>query len=120
METDVDLDNTALSFGCRRFASRLTRRTRAAPTVVAVRARALAELAYALDDLRLDGVVLFSNARGSYLGDPRFVAVGVAQLEPLVDQLLGLVPPAGVEGVLAEEEATGCLLRPRIRPGLDG
>jgi predicted TIM-barrel fold metal-dependent hydrolase len=33
---------------------------------------ALAELAYALDDLRLDGVVLFSNARGIYLGDPRF------------------------------------------------
>ena len=30
---------------------------------------ALAELAYALDDLRLDGVVLFSNARGVYLGD---------------------------------------------------
>jgi 6-methylsalicylate decarboxylase len=33
---------------------------------------ALAELAYALDDLRLDGVVLFSNARGIYLGDPSF------------------------------------------------
>jgi predicted TIM-barrel fold metal-dependent hydrolase len=33
---------------------------------------ALAELAYALDDLRLDGVVLFSNARGIYLGDRRF------------------------------------------------
>jgi len=33
---------------------------------------ALAELAYALDDLRLDGVVLFSNARGTYLGDPSF------------------------------------------------
>ncbi len=33
---------------------------------------ALAELAYALDELRLDGVVLFSNARGVYLGDPRF------------------------------------------------
>ena len=40
---------------------------------------ALAELAYALDDLRLDGVVLFSNARGSYLGDPRFT--------PLFDEL---------------------------------
>jgi 6-methylsalicylate decarboxylase len=38
---------------------------------------ALAELAYALDDLRLDGVVLFSNARGILLGDPRFTpAVG--------------------------------------------
>ena len=33
---------------------------------------ALGELAYALDDLRLDGVVLFSNARGVYLGDRRF------------------------------------------------
>jgi len=33
---------------------------------------ALAELAYAFDDLRLDGVVLFSNARGIYLGDPSF------------------------------------------------
>ena len=40
---------------------------------------ALAELAYALDDLRLDGVVLFSNARGTYLGDPRFT--------PLFDEL---------------------------------
>jgi len=39
----------------------------------------LAELAYALDDLRLDGVVLFSNARGTYLGDPR--------LDPLFDEL---------------------------------
>jgi aminocarboxymuconate-semialdehyde decarboxylase len=36
---------------------------------------ALAELAYALDDLRLDGVVLFSNARGTYLGDPQFAAL---------------------------------------------
>lgn len=40
---------------------------------------ALAELAYALDDLRLDGLVLFSNARGIYLGDPRFT--------PLFDEL---------------------------------
>ena len=40
---------------------------------------ALAELAYALDELRLDGVVLFSNARGRYLGDPRFT--------PLFDEL---------------------------------
>jgi len=35
----------------------------------------LAELAYALDVLRLDGVVLFSNARGIYLGDRRFAPV---------------------------------------------
>jgi predicted TIM-barrel fold metal-dependent hydrolase len=33
---------------------------------------ALTELAYALDVLHLDGVVLFSNARGSYLGATRF------------------------------------------------
>jgi aminocarboxymuconate-semialdehyde decarboxylase len=36
---------------------------------------ALAELSYALDALKLDGVVLFSNARGVYLGDERFDAV---------------------------------------------
>jgi aminocarboxymuconate-semialdehyde decarboxylase len=35
----------------------------------------LAELSYALDVLELDGVVLFSNARGIYLGDERFDAV---------------------------------------------
>ena len=40
---------------------------------------ALAELAYALDVLGLDGVVLFSNARGVYLGD--------ARLAPLFDEL---------------------------------
>ena len=40
---------------------------------------ALDELAYALDELRLDGVVLFSNARGVYLGDPA--------LTPLFDEL---------------------------------
>jgi predicted TIM-barrel fold metal-dependent hydrolase len=33
----------------------------------------LAELEYALDVLRLDGVLLFSNARGTYLGDTRFL-----------------------------------------------
>jgi len=36
---------------------------------------AVAELAYALDVLRLDGVVLFSNARGVYLGNPQLEAV---------------------------------------------
>jgi len=35
----------------------------------------LAELSFALDVLKLDGVVLFSNARGIYLGDERFDAV---------------------------------------------
>jgi len=39
----------------------------------------LRELEYALDTLKLDGVVLFSNARGIYLGDRRF--------RPLFDEL---------------------------------
>ena len=41
---------------------------------------ALEELTYALDDLKLDGVVLFSNANGVYLGDARFEPV-FAELE---------------------------------------
>lgn len=40
---------------------------------------ALRELEYGLDVLKLDGVVLFSNARGIYLGD--------AQFGPLFDEL---------------------------------
>jgi predicted TIM-barrel fold metal-dependent hydrolase len=40
---------------------------------------ALEELRYALDELRLDGALVFSNARGIYLGDERFV--------PLLDEL---------------------------------
>ncbi|KAH2825275.1 hypothetical protein KXV85_011130, partial [Aspergillus fumigatus] len=40
---------------------------------------ALKELEYGLDVLQLDGVVLFSNARGIYLGDARF--------RPLFDEL---------------------------------
>jgi predicted TIM-barrel fold metal-dependent hydrolase len=39
----------------------------------------LLELEYALDTLKLDGIVLFSNARGIYLGDKRF--------KPLFDEL---------------------------------
>jgi 6-methylsalicylate decarboxylase len=41
---------------------------------------ALDELAYALDKLKLDGVVLFSNANRVYLGDARFEPV-FAELE---------------------------------------
>jgi len=37
------------------------------------------ELSYALDVLKLDGVVLFSNARGVYLGDEKF--------DPILDEL---------------------------------
>jgi aminocarboxymuconate-semialdehyde decarboxylase len=40
---------------------------------------ALRELEYGLDTLKLEGVVLFSNARGIYLGDKRF--------KPLFDEL---------------------------------
>jgi 6-methylsalicylate decarboxylase len=40
---------------------------------------ALRALEHGLDVLKLDGVVLFSNARGIYLGDPRF--------RPLFDEL---------------------------------
>ena len=40
---------------------------------------ALRELEYSLDTLKLEGVVLFSNARGIYLGDERF--------RPLFDDL---------------------------------
>ena len=40
---------------------------------------ALEELTYALDELKLDGVVLFSNANGVYLGD--------ARLEPVFEEL---------------------------------
>src|ERR1700740_29697 len=36
---------------------------------------ALGELAYALDTLKLDGVVVFSNSNGVYLGDARFEPV---------------------------------------------
>jgi predicted TIM-barrel fold metal-dependent hydrolase len=36
---------------------------------------ALNELAYALDDLKLDGVVLLSNVGGTYLGSPDFDAL---------------------------------------------
>jgi predicted TIM-barrel fold metal-dependent hydrolase len=36
---------------------------------------ALRALEYALDVLKLDGIVLFSNARGIYLGDTRFKAL---------------------------------------------
>jgi predicted TIM-barrel fold metal-dependent hydrolase len=36
---------------------------------------AFAEIAYALDVLKLDGIVLFSNVNGIYLGDKRFDAI---------------------------------------------
>jgi len=42
--------------------------------------QALAELGYALDELRLDGVVLTSNVAGHYFGDP-FLEPVLAELE---------------------------------------
>lgn len=42
--------------------------------------QALAELGYALDELRLDGVVLTSNVAGHYFGDP-FLDPVLAELE---------------------------------------
>lgn len=40
---------------------------------------ALAETAYAFDELNADGVILLANSRGTYLGDPAF--------EPLLEEL---------------------------------
>jgi predicted TIM-barrel fold metal-dependent hydrolase len=58
---------------------------------------ALAELAYALDTLRADGVVLLANSRGVYLGDPR--------LDPLLDEL--------------NRRRTVVFVHPSIIPGLE-
>jgi 6-methylsalicylate decarboxylase len=52
---------------------------------------ALAELAYALDELRLDGVLLTSNMRGRYLGDPA--------LEPVLAELARRAVPVFVHPV---------------------
>jgi predicted TIM-barrel fold metal-dependent hydrolase len=49
---------------------------------------ALTELGYALDELGLDGVVLTSNARGRYLGDPA--------LEPVLAELTRRAVPVFV------------------------
>src|SRR5882757_4142013 len=52
---------------------------------------ALAELAYALDELRLDGVVLTSNVLGRYFGDP--------SLEPVLAELARRQVPVFVHPV---------------------
>jgi hypothetical protein len=52
---------------------------------------ALAELAYALDELRLDGVVLTSNVLGRYFGDP--------SLEPVLVELARREVPVFVHPV---------------------
>ncbi|RSM77785.1 amidohydrolase [Kibdelosporangium aridum] len=66
-------------------------------------AGALAEAAYALDELAADGVILLANVRGAYLGDPAF--------DPLMDELdrrsavvfvhPSHLPGPGVEGIPA-------------------
>jgi hypothetical protein len=80
---------------------------------------ALAELAYALDDLRLDGVVLFSNARGTYLGDPHFT--------PLFDELQRVPPsikisrrPLKAAGVRARASAYSGELYQAFAPSIEG
>lgn len=58
---------------------------------------ALSELAYALDVLKLDGVVLYSNIAGIYLGDPR--------LAPFFDEL--------------QRRAATVFVHPTAPPGFD-
>ena len=70
---------------------------------------ALAELAYALDDLRLDGVVLFSNARGAYLGDPRFT--------PLFDELLRPEGNGAAGGSTGQAQPAGASSGQRVTAG---
>lgn len=65
---------------------------------------ALAELAYAFDTLKADGVVLLSNAQGRYLGDPHFeplwaeldrrsAVVFIHPAEPPIKMLKGMPSP---------------------------
>jgi predicted TIM-barrel fold metal-dependent hydrolase len=69
---------------------------------------ALAELAYAIDTLRADGVVLLANHRGIYLGDPRFDLLfdelnrrrAVVFLHPSI--IPGLAPVPGVPPFVAD------------------
>lgn len=84
---------------------------------------ALTELAYALDDLALDGVVLLSSAGDRYLGDPAFEAVfaeldrrrAVAFLHPTIPPGgppagLDLVPVSTVEFVADTSRAIANLI----------
>ncbi|GAA3310823.1 hypothetical protein GCM10020295_78930 [Streptomyces cinereospinus] len=59
----------------------------------------MAEAAYALDELGAEGVVLFANAEGAYLGDPRF--------EPLLAELdrrraVVYIHPSHLHGAVAD------------------
>jgi predicted TIM-barrel fold metal-dependent hydrolase len=58
---------------------------------------ALAECAYALDELGLDGIGLFTNHRGVYLGDPAFEALFalLAERDALVFVHPAVPPAAG-------------------------
>lgn len=70
----------ALARACNEYAADLARDYRGPPTRFGVLASlplpdvdaALTELAYALDELRADGVALLSNYDGDHLGDARF------------------------------------------------
>jgi predicted TIM-barrel fold metal-dependent hydrolase len=61
---------------------------------------AITEVAYALDTLKLDGVILFSNVHGMYVGDPEFNPL-MAALEERQAQVL--LHPNSVPGT--EENA---------------
>jgi predicted TIM-barrel fold metal-dependent hydrolase len=73
---------------------------------------ALAELAYAVDELDLDGVVLTSNVGGRYFGDPllepvlaelehRQVPVFVHSVDSPCIEVLGFGWPTGASGLLS-------------------
>ena len=57
---------------------------------------ALAAIAHAYDELRTDGVILLTNYRGTYLGDPAFDPVldPVPECEPCVVDVTGCVVDA--------------------------
>jgi aminocarboxymuconate-semialdehyde decarboxylase len=76
----------------------------------------LIEMTYGLDVLKLDGVVLFSNARGIYLGDRRFVPV-FAELQRRA-AVVFIHPTASPDGAFISSECPiPSWTFQRIRPG---